>query len=253
MTRARTNATGTHTLGSTPLALGSTVTTVAGLTLTSPTIGTITNTGTLTLPTTTGTVALTSQLYTAPTIGSTSITSGGTFTTLPGVTSVNGSTVPSSDTLVGRATTDTLTNKTLTTPALNGAVFNWPVESWYVNATAFAGYTAYLQTNGAVHYLTTTSTGNGTLNMTAASGTTLNSIMSTGQAITFSLLITNTTAYYANAYQVDGTASGVTVKWSGGTAPSAGNASAVDIYSFTILKTGSAAWTVLAAGPVKYA
>ena len=209
MTRARTNATGTTTLGSTALSLGGTTTSVSGLTLTSPTIGTITNTGTITLPTTT-------------------------------------------DTLVGRTTTDTLTNKTLTTPALNGAIFNWPVESWYINATAFAGYTAYLQTNGAVHYLTTASTANGTLNITAASGVTLNSIMSTGQAITFSLLITNTTAYYANAYQVDGTATGVTVKWSGGTAPSAGNASAVDIYSFTVLKTGSAAWTVFAAGPVKY-
>ena len=190
---------------------------------------------------------------TSPILGSTTLIPGSTTTTLPGVTSVNSSTVPSSDTLVGRATTDTLTNKTLTTPALNGAVFNWPVESWYVNATAFAGYTAYLQTNGGVHYLTTASTGNGTLNMTAASGVTLNSIMTTGQAITFSLLITNTTAYYANAYQVDGTASGVTVKWSGGTAPSAGNASAVDIYQFTVLKTGSAAWTVFAAGPVKYA
>ena len=173
MTRSRTNATGTHTLGSTALALGSTVTTVAGLTLSSP--------------------------------------------------------------------------------ALNGAVFSYPVESWYINSTAFAGYTAYLQTNGAVHYLTTASTANGTLNITAASGVTLNSIMATGQAITFSLLITNTTAYYANAYQVDGTTSGVTVKWSGGTAPSAGNASATDIYQFTILKTGSAAFTVFAAGPVKYA
>ena len=195
----------------------------------------------------------TPTVYAAPTIGSTSITSGGTFTTLPGVTSVNGSTVPASDTLVGRATTDTLTNKTLTSPALNGAVFNWPVESWYINATAFAGYTAYLQTYGGAHYLTTASTANGTLNITAASGVTLNSIMTTGQAITFSLLITNTTAYYANAYQVDGTTSGVTVKWSGGTAPSAGNASATDIYQFTILKTGSAAFTVFAAGPVKYA
>ena len=215
MTRARTNATGTTTLGSTPLPLGSTVTTVAGLTLSSPTLTTpsvssLVNTGTLTLPT-------------------------------------------SSDTLVGRATTDTLTNKTLTSPALNGAVFNWPVESWYINATAFAGYTAYLQTYGGAHYLTTASTANGTLNITAASGVTLNSIMTTGQAITFSLLITNTTAYYANAYQVDGTTSGVTVKWSGGTAPSAGNASATDIYQFTILKTGSAAFTVFAAGPVKYA
>ena len=210
MTRARTNATGTTTLGSTALSLGATTTSVSGLTLSSPAISTITNTGTITLPT-------------------------------------------STDTLVGRATTDTLTNKTLTSPALNGAVFNWPVESWYINSTAFAGYTAYLQTNGAVHYLTTASTANGTLNITAASGVTLNSVMATGQAITFSLLITNTTAYYANAYQVDGTTSGVTVKWSGGTAPSAGNASAVDIYSFTILKTGNAAFTVLAAGPVKYA
>ena len=210
MTRARTNATGTTTLGSTALSLGATTTSVSGLTLSSPAISTITNTGTITLPT-------------------------------------------STDTLVGRATTDTLTNKTLTSPALNGAVFNWPVESWYINSTAFAGYTAYLQTNGAVHYLTTASTANGTLNITAASGVTLNSIMTTGQAITFSLLITNTTAYYANAYQVDGTTSGVTVKWSGGTAPSAGNASAVDIYQFTILKTGNAAFTVLAAGPIKYA
>ena len=208
MTRARTNATGTTTLGSTALSLGATTTSVSGLTLASPTISTITNTGTITLPT-------------------------------------------STDTLVGRATTDTLTNKTLTSPALNGAVFNWPVESWYINATAFAGYTAYLQTYGGAHYLTTASTANGTLNITAASGVTLNSVMTTGQAITFSLLITNTTAYYANAYQVDGSA--VTPKWSGGTAPSAGNASATDIYQFTILKTGSAAFTVFAAGPVKYA
>ena len=133
-----------------------------------------------------------------------------------------------------------------------GQVFDYPIEGWYINSTAFAGYNAYLQTNNsAVHYLTTASTANGTLNITAASGTTLNSIMTTGQAITFSLLITNTTAYYANAYQVDGSA--VTPKWSGGTAPSAGNASAVDIYQFTILKTGNAAFTVLAAGPVKYA
>lgn len=50
------------TLGSTSIASGATVTTIAGLTLTSPTISTIINTGTLTLPTTTGTLALTSQI-----------------------------------------------------------------------------------------------------------------------------------------------------------------------------------------------
>lgn len=193
------------TIGSTSIPSGTTVTTIAGLTLTSPTISTITNTGTVTLPTAT-------------------------------------------DTLVARTTTDTLTNKTLA-----GSVFQYPLEAWYINATAFAGYTAYLQTNNAVHYLTTTSTANGALNITYASGVTLNANMVTGQAISFALLITNTTAYYANSIQVDGTTSGVTTKWSGGTAPSAGNASAVDIYQFTILKTGSATFTVLAAGPIKYA
>lgn len=209
MTRARTNATGTTTLGSTALSLGGTTTSVSGLTLSSPTISTITNTGTITLP-------------------------------------------ASTDTLVGRATTDTLTNKTLVGAISNGEIFQYPLEGWYINAAAFAGYTAYLQTNNAVHYLTTAATANGTLNITYSAGTTLNTAMAVGQAITFSLLITNsTTAYYPTAFQVDGSA--VTPKWSGGTAPSAGNASAVDIYQFTILKTGSAAFTVFAAGPIKYA
>ena len=44
------------TLGSTSIGSGATVTTVAGLTLTSPTISTITNTGSLTLPTSTDTL-----------------------------------------------------------------------------------------------------------------------------------------------------------------------------------------------------
>jgi len=50
---------------------------------------------------------------------------------------------------------------------------------------------------------------------------------------------------------IDGSAQ--TVKWSGGTAPAAGNASAIDAYSFTIIKTASATFTVLGAGPIKYA
>ena len=51
-------------------------------------------------------------------------------------------------------------------------------------------------------------------------------------------------AYYLNTYQVDG--SSVTPEWSGGTAPSAGNANSVDSYVFTVIKTGDAAFTVFA-------
>ena len=58
-------------------------------------------------------------------------------------------------------------------------------------------------------------------------------------------MVTNgATAYYQSSFTIDGTA--VTPKWQGGTAPSAGDASAVDIYTYTIVKTGSAAYTVFA-------
>jgi hypothetical protein len=69
--------------------------------------------------------------------------------------------------------------------------------------------------------------------------------MTTGQVITAAFLVTNgATAYYNNAVQVDGAA--VTPKWQGGTAPAAGNASSIDVYTYTIVKTGSAAFTVFA-------
>jgi hypothetical protein len=63
--------------------------------------------------------------------------------------------------------------------------------------------------------------------------------------MTCAFLVTNgATAYYQTGFQVDGSA--VTPKWQGGTAPTAGNASSIDIYSYTIVKTGNAAFTVFA-------
>ena len=52
------------------------------------------------------------------------------------------------------------------------------------------------------------------------------------------------TPYYNSAVQVDG--SSITPEWSGGSAPSAGNASSLDVYTYTIIKTGSATFTALA-------
>jgi hypothetical protein len=70
--------------------------------------------------------------------------------------------------------------------------------------------------------------------------------MATGEAITVVFLVTNgSTAYYNNAVTIDGTS--VTPKWQGGTAPTSGNASSIDSYTYVIIKTGSAAFTVLAA------
>lgn len=88
----------------------------------------------------------------------------------------------------------------------------------------------------------------GTANQTAnrtINFSNVNSTLSIGQSVTCAVLLTQgSTAYYLSAYQVD--ASSVTPKWQGGTAPSAGNASGIDAYSFTIIKTASATFTVLA-------
>jgi len=118
-------------------------------------------------------------------------------------------------------------------------------ETTTVSATAATGTINYDVTTQSVLYYTTNASANFTVNIRASSGTTLNAAMSTGEAITIAFLVTNGgTAYYNNAVQVDG--SSVTPKWQGGTAPSAGNASSIDIYTYTVVKTASATFTVFA-------
>ena len=105
----------------------------------------------------------------------------------------------------------------------------------------------YFITQQSVVYFTSNAANNWTFNFIGNSGVTLNSVLSTGQSITVAALITNGgTAYYNTSVQVDGTTSGVTTKWQGGTAPTAGNASSIDVYTYTIIKTASATYTVLA-------
>jgi hypothetical protein len=81
----------------------------------------------------------------------------------------------------------------------------------------------------------------------ASSGTSLNTALAIGQSVTAAFLVTQgSTAYFNNAVQVDGTTSGVTTRWQGGTAPSSGNASSIDIYTYTIIKTANATFSVFA-------
>ena len=97
----------------------------------------------------------------------------------------------------------------------------------------------------AIVNLTSDQTANRTINLRGNGSTTLNSVMATDQSMTCTVIAKQgSTAYYFNAYQVDG--STVTPKWSGGSAPSAGNASSLDVYTFTIIKTADATFTVLA-------
>jgi hypothetical protein len=126
-------------------------------------------------------------------------------------------------------------------------VLNDAAETVTVSATAATGTVNYDITTQSVLFYTTNASGNFTVNLRASSGTSLNTALATGQSVTVAFLVTNGgTAYYNTTVQVDGTTSGVTTRWQGGTAPSAGNASSVDIYTYTIIKTASATFSVFA-------
>jgi hypothetical protein len=127
-----------------------------------------------------------------------------------------------------------------------GAVFQDAAEVTTISATAATGTINYDVTTQSVLYYTTSASANWTVNVRANSSTSLDTLMSTGQALTVVFLVTQgATAYYNNAFTIDGNS--VTPKYQGGTAPTSGNASGIDAYSYTIVKTGSAAFTVLAA------
>jgi hypothetical protein len=118
-------------------------------------------------------------------------------------------------------------------------------ETVTIAATAATGTVNFDVSTQSILYYTSNASANWTLNIRGSSSVTLNSIMATGQSVTVTHLVTQGgTAYYNSALTVDG--SSVTPKWSGGTAPSAGNASSVDVYTYTLIKTGSGSFTVFA-------
>jgi hypothetical protein len=119
------------------------------------------------------------------------------------------------------------------------------LETATVSATAATGTINYDVTTQSVLYYTTNASGNFTVNFRGSSGTSLNTVMSTGESLSATFLVTNgSTAYYNSAVTIDG--SSVTPKWQGGTAPTSGNASSIDSYTYVLIKTGSATFTVLA-------
>jgi len=125
------------------------------------------------------------------------------------------------------------------------AKFSNILEVATVSATAATGTINFDLTTQSVLYYTTNASGNFTINFRGSSGTSLNTIMATGESISATFLNTNgVTAFYNSALQVDG--SSVTPRWQGGTAPTVGNASSIDAYTYVIIKTGNAAFTVLA-------
>jgi hypothetical protein len=136
----------------------------------------------------------------------------------------------------------TLTNKILLSPE----------ERTTVAATAATGTIAYDAITQGVLYFTSNASANWTLNIRGDSGTTLSSILAVGDAITVTHLVTQgATAYYNSAVQIDGSA--VTPKYQGGTAFAAGNASSIDAYVYTVVKTAATPTYTVFASQTKFA
>jgi hypothetical protein len=137
-----------------------------------------------------------------------------------------------------------LTNASLVSPVLQS-----PEEVITVSATAATGTINVDLASSAIHYYTANSAADFTFNFRGNGSTTLNSMLNVGGTISVAFMVTNgSTAYKplttgAGPVQIDGVT--VTPKWNGGAAPSIGSTNSIDVYTFTIIKTASATYTVL--------
>ena len=146
-----------------------------------------------------------------------------------------GATTPSTGAFTTLSSTGSTTFKALVTAG----------ETTTVSATAATGTINYDVLTQGVLYYTSNASANWTLNVRGNSGTSLNTLMAVGETRTITFLVPQgSTAYYQSAMTIDG--SSVTPKWQLGVTPSSGNASSIDVYVFSILKTASATYTVLA-------
>lgn len=161
----------------------------------------------------------------------------------------DGTNVSIADTTLSAANANTFTGKQTfagTTTNLAEVLTN-AAEVITVSATASTGTINFDITTQSVLYYTSNATANWTVNLRANGSNTLASVLSTGQCLTVAFLAKQgSPAYYNSSVQVDGTTTGVTTLWQGGVAPTSGNINGVDVYTYTVIKTGSSTYTVLA-------
>lgn len=171
--------------------------------------------------------------------GGPSWTSGGALT----ATSIQNSPIGSSTASSGAFTTLSASGTTSIYEA---------VEKAAVSGSGLTGTVNFNWLDGSVILVTANAAGNWTLNVRGDGSTTLNSSLATNDSISLALLVTQgSTAYYQSAMQIDGVS--VTPKWAGGSAPTAGNASSIDAYTFTIIKTAATPTYTVLASQTKFA
>jgi hypothetical protein len=182
------------------------------------------------------------------TLSASSTVSGTGFSTYLASPPAIGGSAPAAGAFTTLSATSTVSGSGFSNFALlnNYSPFINSTEIVTVAATAATGTINYDTDTQSVLYYTSAAAGDWTVNFRDSSGATLDSVLAVGEAITLVHLVTLTGAEYRNTtVQVDGV--GITPEWQGGSAPTEGNINSIDSYSYTIIKTGSAAFTILAA------
>ena len=120
------------------------------------------------------------------------------------------------------------------------------IETSNIITTPITANTNFDVITQSVQYFTANAASNTTLNIRGNSETSLNTYLSTGNSTSVVLMFTNGTGntYFPNVIQIDGTP--ITPKWQGGTTVTSGDANAIDVYGFTVIKTANSTYTVLA-------
>jgi hypothetical protein len=142
----------------------------------------------------------------------------------------------------------TVTNGTGPVPTIalsTNATLTSPKETVEIVAAGSSSTVNVDILTASVEYYTGAATANWTLNVRGSGAATLDSTMAVNEQISVVYLNTNTaTAYIPSGFTIDGSA--VTPKWLGGSAPATGTVNGIDAYVYTIIKTASATYTVLA-------
>jgi hypothetical protein len=206
--------------------------------------------------------ASTTTFVDAPTVSSYLKYTGSAFAWANPVTSVSAGTGMSFTTITGtgsvavdttavatfaNAGTFTATQTFAGSSSAPSMILDNALEACTVTGSAASGALNIDISTQSVIFYNAATTSTWTLNFRASSGTPLSSFMSEGQSVTVAVLVQ--TGAVTNAYNtgvtIDGAAPAA-LRWQGGTAPTTGNANSIDVYTYTIIRTGPSSYTVLA-------
>jgi len=120
-------------------------------------------------------------------------------------------------------------------------------EAVTVSTTFVTAFTYDVLTQ-AVYFQNVNLGSNFTVNLRGDASNALNSVLATGESATVALITKQgNTTFYNTSVLVDGVSTNVTVVYQGGSAPTTGNASSNDVYTYTAIKTAASTYTILAA------